>query len=75
MTVDGILRYLPLKIVFRPCGEDAFLWPDGEWCIREDYIFYHWKTDDYEVVPYDTDRWREIVGDDRSDSVDQNGGS
>lgn len=32
--------------------EDIFLWSDGTWCYREEYIDgeYNWLSDDFEVI-------------------------
>ena len=39
-------------------GEDICLWPDDTWCYREDLEGYlAFKSDDFEVIPFDTPRW------------------
>ena len=41
-------------------AEDIFLWPDGVWCFRSDLSEYQYKSDDFEVVPFETPRWFQI---------------
>ncbi len=42
-------------------GEDVFLWPDGDWCYRDEYEGMTHKSDDFEVVLYGSPRWHELV--------------
>ena len=45
------------------CGEDIFLWPDGTWYYREEVEeSFMSMSDDYEVIPFDTPRWNEVIG-------------
>lgn len=44
--------------------EDIFLWPNDDWCYRHEFnagLTDH--TDDYEVIPIDSEKWFEIVED------------
>lgn len=41
--------------------QDLIVWPDGDQCLREDMDDYTWKSDDYEVVPFGSDRWQELI--------------
>ena len=40
--------------------EDICLWPDGSWCYREELEEFSHKSDDYEVVPFNTPRYWEL---------------
>lgn len=35
-------------------GEDIFVWADGSWCYRYEIHEYGHKSDDYEVLWYNT---------------------
>lgn len=39
--------------------DDVFLWPDGTWCYREEYLSgsYNWLSDDFTVLSYDTEQY------------------
>ena len=37
--------------------DDLILWPDGVWCFRGNLHEYTHKSDDYRVIPVDTDEW------------------
>lgn len=40
---------------------DVFLWPDGTWCFRHDALeYYAHMSDDYRVIPEDSDEWEEF---------------
>lgn len=39
---------------------DVFLWPDGTWCFRHDALEYAHMSDDYRVIPEDSDEWEEF---------------
>lgn len=43
-----------------PDNEDVFLWPDGTWCHRYEYGEMSHMSDDFEVLPFESDRWREL---------------
>ena len=44
----------------KPDLEDVCLWPDGTWCYRfEKYEMNH-MGDDYEVLPYGTEKYNEF---------------
>ena len=45
----------------RYTAEDVVLWPDGFWCYRYELPDMSHRSDDYEVIEYDTDRWAETV--------------
>lgn len=57
---ETLERLEPLPPVLTPTAEDFFLWPDGDICMREDGPF-DWKSDDYEVIHFDTPRWHELA--------------
>ena len=40
--------------------DDLILWPDGTWCFRSDLPMYSHMSDDYTVVPVDTDPYEEF---------------
>lgn len=41
--------------------DDICLWPDGSYCARSELEeFQQGKSDDFEVIPYGTDRWSEV---------------
>jgi len=43
--------------------EDIMLWPCDTWCYREELEGYlTFLSDDFEVVPFGSARWEEIVG-------------
>lgn len=42
-------------------SEDIMLWPDGEWCFREDENDMQWKSDDYRIVPFDSVAWHDLM--------------
>lgn len=46
-----------------PSIEDVFLWPDGTWCHREEVDEYPYKSDDYEVLYYGTEKWYKVISD------------
>jgi hypothetical protein len=51
-----------MKITPSPhCGEDLILWPDSTNCLREQLWEMTHMSDDYEVIPYNSDRWTEEV--------------
>jgi hypothetical protein len=41
--------------------EDVMFWPDGIWCYREELCQMSHKSDDFEVIPYGTPRYWDIV--------------
>lgn len=41
--------------------EDIAVWPDGEWCFRDELGDYGWKSDDYEIVAFGTPRWHDVT--------------
>lgn len=43
--------------------EDIFLWPDGTWCYREEFVsgeFSH-VSDDYRVIQFASTEWDSLV--------------
>lgn len=40
--------------------DDIVLWPDGTTCFVHERHEYNHKSDDYEIVPFNTPRWREL---------------
>lgn len=45
--------------------DDIIFWPDNEWCYRYELSEYAHKSDDYEVVPFGSTRWADIVKEDK----------
>ncbi len=46
----------------KPTGEDFFLWPNGDICMREEHCeVTSFNSDDHEVIPYATARWTELA--------------
>ena len=45
--------------------DDIVVWPDGSYCTFEEYRNgeYDWKSDDVEVLPYDSERCIEFLTD------------
>ena len=42
-------------------SEDVVRWPDDTWCYRNELSYYGYKSDDYEVLYFDTAAWREFM--------------
>lgn len=40
--------------------DDLYLWPNGDYCTRDEYSNESNKSDDFEVIPYGTNRWNEL---------------
>jgi len=40
--------------------EDVFVWPDGSWCYRCEIHEYRWISDDYSVVEYRSEEYKEF---------------
>jgi hypothetical protein len=36
---------------------DLIVWPDDTFCFAEELEEFSWKSDDYERIPFGTDRW------------------
>ena len=41
--------------------DDICFWPDETWCFYSDILDFEYMGDDYEVIPFGTDRWDELV--------------
>lgn len=41
--------------------EDILIWPDGEWCYREELGGYDWKSDDYRTIPVGAAEYSRLV--------------
>lgn len=41
--------------------EDIFLFPDGEWCYRYELHEFLWKSDDYEIIAFQSDNYMDLV--------------
>ena len=39
---------------------DIILWPNNDWCYRFELEVMTHKSDDYRIVPVNTDEWDEI---------------
>lgn len=42
-------------------NDDLILWPDGTFCYRSDLSGYTHMSDDYEVVPFGSMRYNQLV--------------
>lgn len=42
-------------------NEDLILWPDGTNCTREELPEFGHMSDDYEVIPYYSNRWHKVM--------------
>ena len=51
-------------IKMTPSSDDIFLWADGTWCYRSDYLEYLWMSDDFLVLNVDTPEYHEFVDND-----------
>ena len=40
--------------------EDIFLFPDGEWCYRYELHEFMWKSDDYEILQFGSNKYMEL---------------
>ena len=40
----------------RISDEDVIVWPCGTWCLREQLHEMTWLSDDYEVMPWNSER-------------------
>lgn len=46
------------------CTEDIFLWPNGDWCFREEHCDYlSYNSDDFEVIDCESEAWHAIIAD------------
>jgi hypothetical protein len=45
--------------------EDVILWPDGDWCYRDELEEYTHKSDDYAVLKADTFEWHSFLNSER----------
>lgn len=50
------------NISTKPTASDVLLWPDDEWCFRDELSGFTHKSDDYEVLMCGTERWHEVTG-------------
>lgn len=44
-----------------PDGEDVALWADGTYCFVNELSDFSYMSDDYEIVPFGTDRHKELT--------------
>lgn len=42
-------------------NEDLLLWPCGTWCYRHELPEMTHKSDDYEVIPFGTARYDDLL--------------
>lgn len=42
--------------------EDICLWPDNVWCLRQHLAQYNKKSADFDVIPFGSDRYHEMLG-------------
>lgn len=43
-------------------SDDVLLWPDGDWCLRGALDEYIHKSDDFEVLMENSERWETFLG-------------
>jgi len=48
-------------------SEDIMRWPDGTWCYRYELDEMSHMSDDYEIIPFGTDRHEQVTTDGRKD--------
>lgn len=41
--------------------DDLVVWPDGTTCLHQDLGEYSYMSDDYEVVPFGTPRYHDLL--------------
>ena len=42
--------------------EDVIMWPDDSWCYRYELEeFQQGRSDDYRVIPYDSEEWHAVT--------------
>lgn len=39
-------------------AEDIIVWPNDVWCFREDLEGMNHMSDDYRVLPFESDTWK-----------------
>ena len=44
-------------------SEDILLWPDGFWCFREEFSPHFLRSDDYRVIPHQSEEWSKLAVD------------
>lgn len=40
---------------------DILMWPDDVWCFRDGLWEFKHKSDDYRIIPADSDEWHIIL--------------
>ena len=46
-----------------PSGDDLIVWPDGTTCYRSELSEFGHMSDDYEVIPFGTERYIALTKD------------
>ena len=41
--------------------DDIIVWADGTWCYRYELHEFTWMSDDYTVIAFDSDYFREFI--------------
>lgn len=41
--------------------DDVMLWPDGEWCYRFELCEMSHKSDDYQVLAFESGNWNDFM--------------
>lgn len=45
----------------KPDPDDIILWPCGTWCFRTELGQYSHKSDDFEVLSFDSSEWHKFM--------------
>lgn len=40
---------------------DLMVWPDGEWCFRDEYPEIPFKSDDYQIIYHGTEEYNNFM--------------
>ena len=51
------------QVLNEPSGDDLIVWPDGTTCYRSELSEFGYMSDDYEVIPYGTERYHALTKD------------
>lgn len=50
-------------------GDDILMWADGTWCFRYELSQMNHLSDDFEVIPFDSERHDAILNDTKQSSI------
>lgn len=51
------------QVLSEPSDDDLIVWPDGTTCYRSELSEFGYMSDDYEVIPVDTERYIALTKD------------